>query len=128
MTTSDLVAAVQSALSPDLLKPEWRKIAKRRRCPLTGHCYAASEAIFHMLGGADKGWVPQVLSNRTWPDGLRKGQTHWFLKNRLTGAIIDATSAQFGALVPRHEAGVGTGFLTRLPSRRAAEIMSRVAA
>ncbi|WP_327210983.1 hypothetical protein [Rhizobium leguminosarum] len=128
MTHASIVSAVQSALSPDLLKPEWRRIARRRRCPVTGHCYAASEAIFHMLGGADQGWVPQVLSHRTWPEGLRKGQTHWFLKNRLTGAVIDAASAQFVPLVPKHDGGVGSGFLTRSPSRRAAEIISRVAA
>lgn len=127
MTSTDIVAAVQSALTPDLLKPQWRKLARRRRCGLTGHCYAASEAIYHILGGGGEGWVPQVLSHRTWPEGLRKGQTHWFLKNRLTGAIVDATSAQFLPLVPRHEAAVGSGFLTRLPSRRAAEIISRVA-
>lgn len=126
MSHPDLVIAVQSVLSPDLLKPEWRRIARRSRCPLSGHCYAASEAIFHMLGGVGQGWGAQVLTSRTWPEGLRKGQTHWFLKNRLTGAIIDATSGQFGNLVPKHEAGVGCGFLTRTPSRRAAEIISRV--
>lgn len=128
MLQNDIVSAVQRSLSPDLLKPSWRRIAARRRCPFTGHCYAASEAIFHLLGGAPAGWIPQVLSHRTWPEGLKKGQTHWFLRNRLTGAVIDATSAQFHPLVPRHEAGIGSGFLTRRPSRRAAEIISRVAA
>ncbi len=121
----DLVLSVRKSLSPDLLKPEWRKIARRKRCAVAGHCYAASEAIYHMLGGAAAGWVPQVLSHASWPEGLSKGQTHWFLRNCRTGAVIDATSDQFHPLVPRHNAAKGSGFLTRQPSRRASIIIDR---
>lgn len=121
-----LAEMVCRALSPDLLKPEWRRIAARKRCWLSGHCYAASEAIYHMLGGSDAGWVPQVLNHEAWPEGLARGQTHWFLRNRRTGAVVDATSGQFHPLVPRHSAAKGSGFLTRQPSRRATIIMGRV--
>ncbi|NTF17487.1 hypothetical protein G6L37_03655 [Agrobacterium rubi] len=121
----NLVFSVKKSLSPDLLKPEWRRIAKRKRCSVSGHCYAASEALYHLMGGSASGWVPQVLTHASWPNGLSKGQTHWFLKNRLTGAIIDATSEQFLPLAPQHDAGKGTGFLTRNPSRRASIIIER---
>lgn len=123
---TDIAAKVCRVLTPDLLKPEWRKIARRKRCRLSGHCYAASEAIYHMLGGSGAGWVPQVLNHEAWPEGLARGQTHWFLRNRQTGAVIDATSGQFHPLVPQHAAAKGSGFLTRHPSRRAAIIMERV--
>lgn len=124
----DLLLRVRASLSPDLLKPEWRRIARRKRCALSGHCYAASEALYHMMGGSEAGWIPQVLTHESWPEGLSKGQTHWFIRNRLTGAILDATSEQFLPLAPRHSAGKGSGFLTRHPSRRASILIDRVTA
>lgn len=122
---NDLITDVQASLSPDLLKPDWRRIARRKRCNFTGHCYAASEALFHMMGGSREGWIPQVLNHSNWPEGLAKGQTHWFLRNRRTGVVVDATAEQFLPLAPRHSAAKGTGFLTRNPSRRAAIIIDR---
>lgn len=125
---SDIAEKIRNALTPDLLKPKWRRIAEQKNCRVTGHCYAASEAVFHLLGGAKAGWVPQVLSHKTWPKGLKAGQTHWFIKNYRTGAVIDATSEQFLPLVPDYPAATGSGFLTREPSKRASVIMERVLA
>ena len=122
MTTVD---AVRRALTPDLLKPEWRKIAEMKKCGVAGHCYAASEALYHLLGGSAAGWVPQVLSHSSWPLGLSRGQTHWFLRNWRTGAVIDATADQFLPQVPPYGAAKGSGFLTRQPSKRASIIMDR---
>ena len=124
----DIIDKVKNSLTPDLLKPEWRRIAKRKGCSLAGHCYAASEALYHMMGGSEAGWVPQVLTSAAWPEGLSKGQTHWYLRNRRTGAVVDATAEQFHPLLPRHDSGKGSGFLTRDPSRRARTIIGRVAA
>lgn len=123
-----LLDLIVAALSPDLLKPTWQRVAQAKGCPLVGHCYAASEAMFHLLGGADKGWVPQVLSHASWPAGLAPGQTHWFLRNARTGEVVDPTAGQFLPLCPDHSAAKGCGFLTRAPSRRAAVLIERVSA
>lgn len=128
-TNTECIAnSVRAVLSPDLLKPLWRRLAALKGCPVTGHCYAASEAVFHLAGGSPSGWVPKVLNHATWPEGLQPGQTHWYLGHSRTGAVIDVTSGQFAPLSPRYEAGKGCGFLTRQPSKRAAQIMSRVVA
>lgn len=46
-----------------------------------------------MMGGPLSGYQPHVLSNITWPEGLAKGETHWFLKNG--SKILDPTKEQF---------------------------------
>lgn len=80
-----------------------------------GNCYVASEAIYHLTGGASGVWRPQVV---------RVGrETHWFLRHRLTGEILDVTATQFaGTPIPYHRAR-GCGFLTKKPSRRARALM-----
>jgi len=102
------------SLSPDLLKPRYRKLKQRNR--FTGHCYVASEALYHLLGGKRSGFIPQVLRHER--------STHWYLKHRTTGEIRDLTSRQFLTPVPYHK-GRGVGFLTRRPSKRARIVMKR---
>jgi 8-oxo-dGTP diphosphatase len=86
---------------------------------LAGHCYVASEALFHMLGGPDSGWAPQQINH--------EGDSHWYLKHKETGEILDPTAGQFKTKVP-YEQGRGKGFLTKEPSKRAQELISRVKA
>lgn len=109
-----LMNAIRSVLSDDLLKPAYRD--QPRRTPTAGHCYAASEALYHLLGGREAGLVPVVLRHEEGP--------HWFLRAD-DGSILDPTADQF-ATPPDHAAGKGCGFLTRDPSRRAAEILRRL--
>lgn len=113
-TASVLMDAVRSVLSDDLLKPEWRK--KPDRQPSTGHCYAAAEAIYHRLGGSRAGWTPMQMQH--------EGASHWYLRGP-DGTFVDPTADQF-ATPPPHHLGTGRGFLTRAPSRRAAEILRRI--
>lgn len=120
------IAAVQAVLTPDLLKPEWRTKAAMSGKPFSGHCYAAAEAVYHLLGGLASSYVPQVLNHARWPLGLDPGETHWFLKCKVTGMIVDPTAAQFGDEHIDYAAGVGAGFLTKLPSKRAAAIIKRL--
>ena len=110
-----LADVVRSVLTDDLLKPAYRSLEGRK--PTTGHCYAASEALYHLLGGKGAGWTPVRLRH--------EGGPHWFLRH-LDGTVLDPTSDQFDTPVP-HTEGVGCGFLTRQPSARAAEIIRRVA-
>lgn len=109
-----LVAAVRAVLTEDLLTPAYRRQPDRR--PTSGHCYAASEALYHAAGGKAAGWTPARIRH--------EGSSHWFLRGP-DGQVVDATADQFGSPVP-YAQGVGCGFLTREPSRRAAEILRRL--
>lgn len=114
--SATLIANIRNVLSDDLLKPAYRR--QPNRTPTSGHCYAASEALYHLLGGREAGLVPMVLRH--------EGGPHWFLRTA-HGAFLDPTSDQF-TTPPDHAAGKGCGFLTRQPSRRAQEILRRLAA
>lgn len=108
---------IQAVLSPDLLSRDYRHCADEH--PQAGHCYAATEAAFHCLGGAEAGWAPYVARDE-------EGGTHWWLRHR-SGLIFDVTKAQFTALgqQPPYAAGKGKGFLTARPSKRARLIIER---
>lgn len=110
-----LVKAVRGALSEDLLKPEY--LQREDRHPMGGHCYAASEALYHMLGGKENGFVPMNVQH--------EGDSHWWIRNIENGEDLDPTGDQFQTPVPYHM-GRGRGFLTRSPSARAQEIINRV--
>ena len=114
------VERIASVLTPDLLKPAYRHMVEAGN-PTAGHCYHAAEAAFHLLGGAEAGWTPQVFREA---DGI----THWWLRHR-DGRIVDPTADQYrsAGLEPPYAHGKGCGFLTRQPSRRAGEIIRRLA-
>lgn len=78
-----------------------------------GQCYAASEAVYHLLGGRASGYTPVR--------GRSGSVSHWWLR-RPDGSVLDVTAAQFGRPWPYH-LGTGGGFLTRQPSRRARALM-----
>lgn len=121
-----LCALMGDVLTPDLLTGRWKTAFSETGNRYAGHCYAAAEALFHILGGRSRGWLPCVMSNATWSEGLDPGETHWFVRNEKTGEILDPTSAQFDRPVP-YERAKGCGFLTKEPSRRAREIIGRLA-
>lgn len=107
-----LVNDVRKVLTDDLRKSEYRENPN----PMAGHCYVASEALYHLLGGKAEGWKPMSIQH--------EGGPHWFLKHE-DGAVIDATADQFRTPVPYDE-GRGCGFLTRDPSARTKIVLRRV--
>ncbi|HTQ97237.1 MAG TPA: hypothetical protein VMH89_10555 [Candidatus Acidoferrum sp.] len=84
---------------------------------MRGNCYVTSEALFHLLGGKAAGWRAMRMR---W-----EGDTHWFLYNKYTGHLIDATKCQFKK-EPNYKKAVATGFLTKKPSKRAKIMMERM--
>jgi hypothetical protein len=120
-----LCERVGHVLTPDLLVGRWRYALAETGNRYAGHCYAAAEALFHLLGGRENGWLPCVMSNRTWPEGLDDGETHWFIRNERTGEVLDPTAGQFDGVVP-YGLAKGYGFLTAGPSKRARTIMDRL--
>jgi hypothetical protein len=107
-----LISAVRDNLTPDLLKPDFQGAP----FPM-GHCYVASEALYHLAGGKASGLKPVRLR---MPDGA----VHWWLRDS-QGNVIDPTHDQFSDPVP-YELGKPGGFLTLQPSKRAQELMKRV--
>jgi hypothetical protein len=109
--------AIYFSLSADLLNPYWRsKAAGEHRT--FGHCYVATEALWHLLGGKRSGYQPYVIS-------LPENETHWFLQHKDSGRRLDVTKAQFGKDPIPYEQARCTGFLTVHPSRRARIVMTR---
>ena len=115
-----LIKKIQSVLTPDLLNLEWKKkLETVKHHPHAGHCYAAAEALYHLLGGKEKGYKPMR--------GKLNDETHWWIIDK-NGNILDPTAEQFYYvnLKPPYEKGRGTGFLTKNPSKRAKEIISKI--
>jgi hypothetical protein len=102
---------LRAVLTDDLRRSPWRGSPN----PMAGHCYVASEALFHLLGGKMSGWTPQTMTVND--------VVHWFLRHE-DGRILDPTFDQFDHPLDYDE-GRGRGFLTRQPSKRAAEAIRR---
>ena len=112
MTKRQTILRIQGVLTEDLLLPRY----KGSDNPLAGHCYAASEALYHLLGGKSAGYTPASMDVG--------GVTHWWIRGP-GGEILDPTAAQFDFALD-YGKGRGRGFLTRQPSKRAATIINRV--
>lgn len=104
MLLNDAAVLVKDALTDDLLMPG-----------KGGHCYVASEALYHLMGGKSAGLKPMNVRH--------EGTSHWFL---LSGEdVVDLTADQFQTSPP-YRLARGRGFLTKKPSRRAEEVIQRV--
>lgn len=114
-----LCLKIANVLSPDLLKKKYVCINKTNF--MHGHCYAATEALYYLIGRDESGFAPIRGKD---PDGI----THWWLQNKKTGEILDPTHEQYTSIgkSPPYESGRYGGFLTNKPSKRAAEIIRRL--
>ena len=114
-----MIEKIKSSLTPDLLKPAYR--AKNKNNPMYGHCYAASEAAYHLFA-KDESFFPMRGRDE-------EGVCHWWLEN-VAGDRLDITVDQYTSVgrVPPYANGKRGGFLTKEPSQRAAEIIRRVKA
>lgn len=113
------IQIIHESLSKDLLKKQYQKDYDNLHFT-TGHCYIASEAIYHAFGGKEN-W--SAYAGRDHDNG-----THWWLKNKDTGEIVDPTKEQYTSLglEPPYDKGRPCAFLTREPSQRAQKLIERV--
>jgi hypothetical protein len=112
----NLINLIINNLSDDLLKPKYRKLVNRNK--YTGHCYVATETLYHLLDDSIKlSYTPAILK---LPNG-----THWFLKNKLTDEIIDITKEQFDFILDYSNAR-NAAFLTKIPSKRSQILIDRI--
>lgn len=108
---NDLVHRITNVLTDELRRPPWRGQINL----LAGHCYCASEALYHALGGKAAGWKPMFVRHETAP--------HWFIRHQ-NGWVLDITALQFKTPV-QYDKARGKGFLTTNPSARARLILER---
>ena len=113
MSCSSIVTKVKEALvtSDDLRRKEYRGNPNL----YAGHCYVASEAIFHLAKAAGVNLKPMFL--------YHEGSPHWYLLD--SGEVLDPTKEQFTSL-PDYSRGRGKGFLTKHPSKRASTLIELV--
>lgn len=109
---------IRNNLSNDLLDKKHRlmKANNPNLPPTFGHCYVVSEAVYYLLGGKKSGWTPHHINH--------VGRSHWFLKHA-SGAILDFTASQFHTPI-NYADGRGKGFMTKEPSKRAKELLTRI--
>lgn len=110
---TNIVSKIKKNLTNDLRKSKY----KNNKNYLVGHCYVASEALYHILGGKPCGWKPMFIKH--------ENQSHWFIKNIKTNIVIDITEKQFKSKI-FYDKAIGKGFLTKKPSKRAKELMKRI--
>lgn len=108
---------IQAALSPSLLHPTWKLV---RICSgdirLSGHCYAASEALYY-LWGKKNGFTPHRIEVL---DPILGWVGHWYLAKGKR--VVDITVKQFSFKI-NYSTGAKHAFLTKRPSKRARAIM-----
>lgn len=110
--STELINIIRKHLTNELRNERYRQSENK----YAGHCYAASEALYHLLGGKAVGLTPMFIKHENEP--------HWFLKSN-SGRILDPTADQFKTKVD-YSLAKGKGFLTSFPSRRAKIIINRV--
>lgn len=109
--TLALEKKIIESLSDDLRLPKYRD-----GTALRGHCYLASEVLYHISGGKSAGLKAVRVRHQ--------GDTHWWIRDA-SGCDIDLTASQFDE-PPPYDKGVPTGFLTKKPSKRAQKLIERI--
>ena len=61
MKRPHIVSKIQAVLSPNLVHPIWKNLELAHKNWLSGHCYTASEVLYHLLGKAAWLHSPGVL-------------------------------------------------------------------
>jgi hypothetical protein len=109
-----MIEQIQEALikHPELIKQEHRDLSGD---PLYGHCYVGCEVYYH-LRGKEQGYVPYCMR-------IVGNVTHWFLKHRTTGSIIDIIKPH---LPYEYTKGYHVPFLSVNPSKRAQVIFKEM--
>lgn len=104
-------------LSPNFLNKKFKGKIKNN---YSGHCYLASETLFHLTGGKD------VWSVRNARDS--DNIVHWWLIYKQTGDIIDLTKRQYTDfnIIPPYKKGKSGFFLTKKPSKRCLQLINKI--
>ena len=89
---------------------------------LTGHCFVATEVLWELLKEQNEyDYVPNHIQH--------EGVSHWYLKSKLNGDIIDVTAGQFKTPVPyHHKKGKASGMMRMpdIPTKRTIKVLDRI--
>lgn len=101
--------------------------------PLSGHCYIASECFYHFTGGKERWQVERLTVEVQEPGPIDATTefTHWYLRERDTGEVVDLTAEQFTEyeyenITLEYDDGTPTGFLTKDPSKRTEQLLEKL--
>lgn len=111
-----IIREIQAQLTPDLLRPEYARKVEPSDPNTSGHCFVATEALYHLWGKAN-GYYPCSHG--------KPGNTHWWLRNR-AGEIIDPTADSRTPHSYPYDKGRAIPFRTTLPSVRTADLLQRL--
>lgn len=119
---------ISNVLSPNLLLKEYRIIKEGRGAlgthPNFGHCYLFTEALYHLFGKKN-GLRPHRVA---FKDRNGNNVTHWFLKHKTTGQVVDPTYQQFDEWIPYNEGKAAMFPTGNRPSNRCKEVFRRIKA
>ena len=111
----DLIILIKENLDDSLLKNKYLNIKEKNK--FTGHCYVASETLYYLSKMIHENYKPAFIKINN--------DTHWFLKNKNTGEIIDITSEQFNFKLD-YSNNKNASFLTNYPSKRCVSLMNKI--
>lgn len=116
-TVSTLISKIKSCLEPELLEPKYRK--ENESNPMFGHCYVATEALYHLLKSTK---LKGTFKPHQGEDD--REISHWWLQNE-DDKILDVTSAQYTSKgkTPPYKKGSGRAFMTQKASKRARKVI-----
>lgn len=79
--------------------------------------YVSSEALYHLMGGRDAGWVPHTVNH--------EDTEHWYLKNKKDGKILDSLSDGFETKID-YSKGRPRALHSREPSVPALQLIEKM--
>ena len=88
---------------------------------LTGHCFVATEVLWELL-------KEQNINDYT-PNHIQHEEvSHWYLRHKMNGDIIDVTAGQFKTSVPYHRKGKASGMMRmpEIPTKRTIKVLDRI--
>lgn len=94
-----------------------------------GNCYAATEALYKILGGKNGEWkVMRIADKHLGKLKDPRASSHWYLQHKINGTILDITVLQFGGKVPDYSKGVHASFypVKAGMSKRAMELVETI--
>lgn len=118
LTEQELIERLRASFSEDEVKQllinditgtRWFDVNAKAKVHSAGFCYLATEVLYRLMGGSSRWWFKELetddLPNR-W---------HYFLVEKATNRVVDATADQFGDLpIPYEKArNKGVRFASR---------------
>lgn len=85
-----LAAFERDDVKEEVLLPAWLTLNGTTGIHSAGFCHAASEVLFRLTGRNDVWQVRKIMDPVVWNHG-----THYFLKDRASGATVDITADQY---------------------------------